>query len=90
MVHGRGLNRAAAPAVPLPYTLVEGANPRAGSAAVVSFGGGGDWQNLQPFRLALADGSGSPDWDPQKRVLTVHLPKATLTVVPLSSYRTSG
>ena len=61
------------------------ANPRPGSAALVGFGGGGDWQNLQPFRLALADGSGSPDWDPQERVLTVPLPKAH-TVVPLSSY----
>ena len=81
-----GVEPGGGPAVPLPYTLVEGANPRAGSAALVGFGGGGDWQNLQPFRLALADGSGAPEWDPQKRVLTVHLPKATLTVTPLSSY----
>ncbi len=70
----------------LPYTILEGANPRAGSAALVSFGGGGDWQNLQPFRLALADGSGLPEWDALTRVLTVHLPKGSLSVVPLSSY----
>ncbi|HMN59910.1 MAG TPA: hypothetical protein PJ988_06070, partial [Anaerolinea sp.] len=74
------------PTTILPYALLDGANPRAGSAALVGFGGGGDWQNLTPFRLALADGSGLPEWDPAGRVLTVHLPKANLSVVPLSSY----
>jgi hypothetical protein len=55
------------PPQPLSYTLLEGANPRAGSAALVGFGGGGDWQLLQPFRLALADGEGTPEWDAQGR-----------------------
>ncbi len=73
----------------LPYKNLEGANPRPGSAALVSFGGQGDWQNLQPFRLAPADGAGPPEWDPQKRVLTVYLPKAHLAVIPLSSYLTA-
>ena len=73
-------------AQPLPYNLLEGANPRTGSAALVSFGAS-DWQKLQPFRLALADnGSALPVWDPQKRILTVSLPKGSLAVVPLSSH----
>ncbi|HEY6598038.1 MAG TPA: hypothetical protein VIZ30_01940, partial [Pseudomonadales bacterium] len=37
-------------------------------------------------RLALADGSAPPEWDPQLRVLTVSLPKGTQAFVPLSSY----
>lgn len=73
-------------AIPVPYETLEGANPRPGSAALVGFGGGGDWQQLLPFRLALADGNGPPDWDAQARVLTVHLSKAALHLVPLSSY----
>ena len=72
--------------VPIPYPNLVDANPRPGSATLVSFGGSGDWQKLQPFRLALADGDGAPDWDPQNRVLTVHLPKGTQTLAPLSSY----
>jgi len=63
--------------VPIPYPNLIDANPRPGSATLVSFGEPGDWQKLQPFRLALADGAGAPDWDPQGRVLTVHMPKGT-------------
>jgi hypothetical protein len=73
----------------LAYSPLEGSNPRPGSAALVGFGGGGDWQRLLPFRLALADGSSgaeTPEWDPQNRVLTVHLPKGQVAVTPLSSY----
>ena len=71
---------------PAPYQGLVDANPRAGSATLVSFGNSGDWQKLQPFRLALSDGDGPPDWDPQGRVLTVHLPKGTQALTPLSSY----
>ncbi len=72
--------------VPIPYPNLIDANPRPGSATLVSFGEPGDWQKLQPFRLALADGAGAPDWDPQGRVLTVHMPKGTRALTPLSSY----
>jgi hypothetical protein len=68
------------------FSLLSDANPRPGSAALVSFDGEGDWQKLLPFRLALADGSQSPTWDPKGRVLTVFLPKASSFLVPLSSY----
>ena len=71
---------------PVPYAPLDAANPRDGSAVLVSFGGNGDWQKLQPFRLALADGNQPPVWDPAGRVLTVSLPKGTQSVVPLSSY----
>ena len=71
---------------PVAYEPLSSANPRAGSATLVSFGGEGDWQQLRPFRLALADGEQTPHWDPQNRVLTVYLPKAAQTVVPLSSF----
>lgn len=71
---------------PVPYTPLESANPRPGSATLVGFGGGGDWQQLLPLRLALADGSAGPQWDPQNRVLTVFLPKGSLHTVALSSY----
>jgi len=73
------------PAAPIPYAPLEDANPRAGSAVLVGFGGG-DWQDLQPFRLALAGGDQPPNWDPDARLLTIHLPKGAQAVVPLSSY----
>ena len=61
--------------------------PAPGSAALVSFGGDGDWQKLQPFRLALADGSEPPAWDPQNRVLTVSpAQRHCRPSSPLSSY----
>ena len=53
---------------------------------MISFGGNGDWQKLQPFRLALGDGSQPPTWDPQGRLLTVFLSKGAQSIVPLSSY----
>jgi hypothetical protein len=76
----------AGPAQPLPYQTLDAANPRPGSAALVSFGGEGDWQKLESFRLALADGEQAPQWDPAGRVLTIYLPKAKQATVPLSSY----
>jgi hypothetical protein len=74
------------PGAPVNYTPLVDANPRPGSATLVSFDGQGDWQKLLPFRLALTDGSQPPDWDPAGRVLTVSLPKAFQGLVPLSSY----
>ncbi len=65
-------------------------NPRPGSAALVSFNAGDDWQKTTGFRLALADSAGNtaapPTWDPAARLLTVHLPKGHAAIVPLSSY----
>jgi hypothetical protein len=74
------------PEAAVPYRLLDDPNPRPGSATLVSFGGAEDWQTIQPFRLALAEGNAAPAWDAANRVLTVALPKGTSAVVPLSSY----
>jgi hypothetical protein len=71
---------------PLPYQPLVDANPRPGSASLISFDGQAGWQALKPFRLALADGEGAPTWDPAGRVLTVRLPKGSTSISPLSSY----
>ena len=73
------------------YTPLSDPNPRPGSATLVSFGGGGDWQALVGFRLALAEptagtGDASPHWDPANRLLTVFLPKGSLFTLPLTSF----
>ncbi len=68
------------------YEPLTDAHPRPGSATLISFGGETDWTTARPFRLALAEGSSPPAWDATTRVLTISLPKAALTVVPLSSY----
>lgn len=81
----------ALPKTELAYQALDDPNPRPGSAALISFGGEGDWQKLLPFRLALADGESAPQWDAAERVLIISLPKAFQQVVPLSSYlSTSG
>jgi hypothetical protein len=67
------------------YEPVADPRPLLGAVTIVEFGGRDDWQNVRPFRLALADGHGAPVWDPDERVLTVSLPKATTHVLPLSS-----
>lgn len=77
-------------AAPVVYHPLSDPNPRPGSATLVSFGPD-DWQQRIGFRLALAEPpSGAqqrvPDWDPANRVLTVYLPKAAMTTVPLTSY----
>src|SRR5262249_33524965 len=61
------------------------AQPRPGTATIVEFGGRSDWQQVKPFRLALADGSAAPIWDPAAALLTVSLPKGSTSVVPISS-----
>ncbi|NCJ07927.1 hypothetical protein GS597_15710 [Synechococcales cyanobacterium C] len=74
------------PEASVPYDPLNDPNPRSGSATLISFGDSADWQTLQPFRLALAEGNAAPRWDAQNRVLTVSLPKGTTAVIPLSSY----
>lgn len=70
---------------PVPFVLVDMENPRPGSVTLVGFGGRDDWQRVRPFRLALAEGDGPPDWDPAEALLTVHLPKGRTHIVPLSA-----
>lgn len=75
------------PAATLTFAPLDDPNPRRGSATLIDFGAGGDWQQLASLRLAVADtGDGPPRWDGAERVLTVSLPKATMRVVLLSSY----
>jgi hypothetical protein len=73
---------------PVPYVELTDPDPRPGSATLVSFDGADDWTKAAPFRLALAEGDGAPEWDAGARVLTVHLAKAGVTLVPLSSAMT--
>ncbi|HEY5182261.1 MAG TPA: hypothetical protein VIJ07_21230, partial [Dermatophilaceae bacterium] len=72
-------------AQPMTYEPIPDAQPRPGTATIVEFGGRSDWQQVLPFRLALADGSGAPVWDPAAALLTVSLPKGSTSVVPISS-----
>jgi hypothetical protein len=71
--------------VPVPYYPLNDPNPRPGSTTLISFGSEGDWQTMQPFRLALDEGNAAPQWDTQNRVLTVFVPKGTSATVPLTS-----
>jgi hypothetical protein len=73
----------------LTYAALNDPNPRPGSATIVEFGGADDWQEMLPLRLALAEADTThigPKWDGDARVLTVYLPKGTVSVVPLTSY----
>ena len=85
---GRTLGRVApgaGPAEDVTYGEIADAQPRAGTATLVSFGGRDDWQQVLPFRLALADGPAAPRWDPAGRLLTVSLPKGSTHVVAMSA-----
>lgn len=68
------------------YLPLEDANPRPGSATLISFGGRDDWQQVAPFRMALAEGTGAPAWDASDRLLTIFLPKGHTHTVPLSCF----
>jgi hypothetical protein len=73
------------------YALLSDPNPRPGSATLISFGDGADWEKTRGFRFVLADPQPSqadlsPNWDPNGRVLTVYLLKGQTKVVPLTSY----
>ncbi len=50
----------------------------------------GTWPDNRPFRFALDEGAGPPSFTESgtERVLTVHLPKAEIATVALSSYLT--
>jgi hypothetical protein len=72
------------------YQPIPDAQPRPGTATIVEFGGRSDWQQVKPFRLALADGSAPPTWDPAAALLTVSLPKGSTSVVPISSVCDTG
>jgi hypothetical protein len=69
----------------VPHQPLEDANPRPGSATLISFGGQ-DWQESAPFRFILEAGDGPPLWDSEARSLTVYLPKGQTHVTPLSCY----
>lgn len=81
---GRAASGAGA-AQPITYEPIPDAQPRPGTATIVEFDGRSDWQQVKPFRLALADGSAAPTWDPAAALLTVSLPKGSTSVVPISS-----
>ena len=77
------------PASTLAYLPLDDPNPRPGSATLVDFGGTDDWQRVRPVRLALRDAATpdeAPTWDAAGRVLDVALAKASVAVVPLSSF----
>lgn len=76
------------PAAALVYAALDDPSPRPGSATLVGFGGQGDWQRMLSLRLALAEADAMhrvPTWDGAARVLTVYAPKASVSLVPLSS-----
>jgi hypothetical protein len=77
------------PAGDVAYESISDPDPRPGSATIVELAGA-DWQQLAGFRLELAepgdDAPAAPRWDPDARVLTVFLPKGTMTTVPLTSW----
>ncbi|MEB3255521.1 MAG: hypothetical protein VKJ05_03940 [Synechococcaceae cyanobacterium] len=50
----------------------------------ISFQASADGLEAQPFRLAVVEGSGPPQWDAKARLLTVPLPKSTVATVRLS------
>jgi hypothetical protein len=92
---GQGVRATVAPGAggdaAINYTALSDPNPRPGSATLVSFQGGADWQALVGFRLALAEPAAGirhapPHWDPTNRVLTVFLPKGSVFTLPLTSF----
>ena len=73
------------------YEALSDPNPRPGSATLLPFGEGVDWEALLGFRLVPVepkpgDTDPRPSWDPAARVLTVPLAKGTTATVPLSTY----
>lgn len=73
---------------PVTFEPLDDPNPRPGSALLVGFGGGNDWQTMQGLRLTLAEAAidRPPYWDSETRTLTVFLGKGQRTVVPVSCY----
>jgi hypothetical protein len=66
------------------YSKLTDVQPESGSVTHIDFGSG--WPDRKPWRLVLAEGSIRPQWNSVSRVLTVHLPKAQVSQVPLGCY----
>lgn len=60
-------------------------DPDAEAGPVVQVHFGDAWPDRQAFRLQIVDGDAPPAWDPNSRVLTASVPKATTAEVRLSS-----
>lgn len=69
----------------LKYTTLPDVDARSGSVTYIDFGIN-PWPDASSFRVVLAEGGGTPQWDSGSRVLTVYLQKASLVTVPLSCY----
>ncbi|MCS7000898.1 MAG: hypothetical protein NZ481_08515 [Candidatus Kapabacteria bacterium] len=50
-------------------------NPGRYGCVIVNFGKASEWPDVPGFRLILAEGNGSPQWNPSDRTLTIFLPK---------------
>jgi len=57
----------------------------AGQPFVVDFGGPA-WHQPTPFRLRLVEGAQAPQWDPERRVLSVALAPATVAAARVCSF----
>ncbi|MCW2604207.1 MAG: hypothetical protein JWN61_2342 [Pseudonocardiales bacterium] len=74
----------------LGFAILDDPNPRDGSATLVGYGSA-EWQSTRGIRLALRAATGSvdddrPQWDGNARVLSIALPTASESIVPLTSY----
>jgi len=81
---------ATTPSGAVAFEPLDDPNPRPGSALLIGFGGGSDWQAMQGLRLALGEGNTLPHWEATTRTLTVGLPKGARTIVPVSCWLASG
>jgi hypothetical protein len=68
----------------LHYETLTDVEPRPGSITMIAFSA--PWPNSQPLRLQLAGSAAAPVWNNKERVLTVFLPKAAVTQIPVSCY----
>jgi hypothetical protein len=66
----------------LPPAVVE----NIGSLLLIEFGAKASWPNLRPFRLRLAAGAASPDWNDAARMLTVFVSPGVVSAVRLSCH----
>jgi hypothetical protein len=77
------------------YKPLSDPNPRAGSATMIHFNEGDDWQSTSGIRLTLAGPAPGqtdlrPNWDPAARLLTIYLPKGQTAVTPLTSFTSTN
>jgi hypothetical protein len=68
----------------LRYETLPDVEPRPGSVTKIAFSA--PWPNSQPLRLQLAGSAAAPVWMGKERLLTVFLPKAAVTQIPVSCY----